>query len=211
MREGQPAKGLVRRQHGSDGPLDVLDSLLELWIVLRQRQRPSIESQRLGQFGTPVVNIRHSPKRGKVVARRVEHVRQFSFGGVELVGLDERAAKRNTGRQIVRVPSQASPARSNRFLEVPGASVLFPKLRKRDGRRVLLDPSSKLLNPGVLSHVRDYGNRIDTDFVIVAVRPAVSVTVNRTTYVVATVTVYVLLVVGVVLTLLNVPSPKSQA
>jgi hypothetical protein len=52
---------------------------------------------------------------------------------------------------------------------------------------------------------------ICTFLVIVDVRPAVSVTVNRTTNVVVTVTVNVLLIVGVVLARLTVPSPKSQA
>jgi hypothetical protein len=55
--------------------------------------------------------------------------------------------------------------------------VLFRELRKRNRRRILLDPASKFLNPQVVGHV-PYGTT--TGLVTVAVLPRLSVTVNLT-------------------------------
>ena len=45
---------------------------------------------------------------------------------------------------------------ANRLLELAGAPVLLRELRKRNRRRILLDPASKFFNPLAVRH-EDYG------------------------------------------------------
>ena len=62
--------------------------------------------------------------------------------------------------------------------------MLLGELRKRERRRILPDPAPKLLKAGILRHplplCHCYGVATVTVFVVVVVRPAVSMTVKRT-------------------------------
>ena len=72
---------------------------------------------------------------------------------------------------------QAVPADANGVLELGGTPMLFGKLRKRNRRRILLDPASKFFNPRVVRHER-YGTA--TALMIVLTRPRLSVSLNLT-------------------------------
>ena len=50
------------------------------------------------------------------------------------------------------MPLESCAAHINGSFEIPGTPVLFRELRKRNRRRILLDPASKVFNPGVLGH-----------------------------------------------------------
>ena len=72
---------------------------------------------------------------------------------------------------------QAVPANANGVLELACTPMLFRELRKRNRRRILLDPASKFFNPWVVRHER-YGTA--TALRMVLVRPRLSVSLNRT-------------------------------
>ena len=71
---------------------------------------------------------------------------------------------------------QTGPADPNGVLVLTGTPVLLGKLRKSNRRRIPLDPASKFFNPRVVRHGA-YGTT--SGLVVVAVRPRLSVTVNR--------------------------------
>jgi hypothetical protein len=72
---------------------------------------------------------------------------------------------------------QAGATDVDRVLPATGAPVFFGKLRKRNRRRILVDPASKFFNPRVVGHER-YGTA--TALMIVLTRPRLSVSLNLT-------------------------------
>lgn len=62
---------------------------------------------------------------------------------------------------------------------IADSPVFFGELRKRNRRRILLDPAPKVFNPRVVDHALHYGTTV-TATVTEAVRPRLSVTVSET-------------------------------
>jgi hypothetical protein len=52
---------------------------------------------------------------------------------------------------------ETGPADANRLVVLSGAPMLLGELRKRNRRRILLDPASKFFNPLVVRHAPFYG------------------------------------------------------
>lgn len=79
--------------------------------------------------------------------------------------------------------SQACPTNPNGIVGGTRPPAFFGELRKSDRRRIRLDPASQFENPWTIGgHDFDYGTTV-TCFEIVAVRPALSVTVSVMTLV----------------------------
>src|SRR5262245_2633360 len=78
---------------------------------------------------------------------------------------------------IARVARQPVPAHLDGFLELADSPVLFGKLRKSNRRRILLDPTSKLLNPGVVGTHADQSTALllDLDVYFLGRLPALTV------------------------------------
>ena len=62
---------------------------------------------------------------------------------------------------------------SDGLFELPGPSILFGELRKRNRCRILLDPPSKFFNPEIVRHVC-YGTWTDCVAELARPRPSVS-------------------------------------
>ena len=90
---------------------------------------------------------------GEVFRRALEHQLELALRVVELVQLDERAAERDARGEIPGMQPEAGAADVDRFLVLPGAAAFFGELRKRNRRRILLDPASKVFNARVVSHI----------------------------------------------------------
>jgi len=99
---------------------------------------------------------------------------------LELVQFDERPAQRDSRREIRGVKREPGATHLDRLRQLVRATKFFGKLRKRNRRRVLLDPASKVFDPLIVGHPL-YGTV--TDVWKVPVRPTLSVTVRRTVYV----------------------------
>jgi hypothetical protein len=85
-----------------------------------------------------------------------------------LIELEERAPERHARRQVPGMDGEAGPADLDRFLVLPVAAAFFGELGKRNRRRVLLNPASKVFNPLVVGHFL-YG--VVMSFEVLAVRP----------------------------------------
>jgi hypothetical protein len=109
--------------------------------VARQRERRAMR----GACRAPCRwNIGESANGREVFRSALEDLLQLALRLVELLQFDERAAKRHARGQICGMDVEAGAADVNRFLKHRGPPELFGELRKRDRRRVLLDPSSQI-------------------------------------------------------------------
>src|SRR5258706_11225075 len=131
---------------------EVADGLLEIGIVAREGERGAIKLQRIGQIPTLVMDVGDSADRGQILWRGFQHHAELDLGLVELTELDERTAQRDSRREVAGMKGQAGAARIHRFLMQARPPVFFGKLRKRNRRRVLLDPASKVFNAWIVRH-----------------------------------------------------------
>ena len=173
------------RRRRRERAADFLDRLLEVWIVLRQRERAFVETERRTQLAAPMVDLGDPADRREVFGCAFEDVFELGLRRVELVHLEQRSPERHTRGEITRMDREPRAACGDRVFVVPGPPELFGKLSKSNRRRVLLDPASKLLDAGIVRHspVSDRYGVIVRSCVVVAVLPLLSVTVRRTVYV----------------------------
>ena len=156
------------------------DEVFEVRVVRREFERPTVVGERLVLLAPPVVDVGQPLQRRQVLRRGVEHPLQLVLRLLQLPHLDQRPAERHVRRQVARMVREAGPAGLDRLLEAACPAVFFGELREGNRRLVLLDSASKLFDARVFSH----GSFLLTDAhrpVVVAVRPAESVMVRRTT------------------------------
>ncbi len=102
--------------------------------------------------GPPMLNFRQPANRRQVLRSELEHVLELLLRLIEPADFEQRPAEGDAGRQVGGMPMEAGLAGSDRLFETSGAPVLFGERRKRDGRRVQLDPASELLNARTVRH-----------------------------------------------------------
>ena len=100
-----------------------------------------------------MVNLGDAADGRQVFRRGSEDVFQLGVRRVEVVHLEQRAPERDAGGQIAGMDREARAAGLDRLFVAASAPVLFGELRKRNRRRVLLDPASKLFNARIVRHV----------------------------------------------------------
>jgi hypothetical protein len=157
-------------------PREIVDRFREIGIVARQGQRGPILRERLDKLAAPVMNLRKAANGGQIFWRTLDDHRQFSLGVVVLSEFDERPAQRDARGQIARMDGEPGAADLDGFGMLPRPPVLLRELRERDRRRILLDPASKIFNPGIVGH--QGATLMDLD--ALALTPALSVTVRMT-------------------------------
>jgi hypothetical protein len=134
----------------------------------------------LGRPCSPtLLDIRQLARCRQVVRCGLEDVFELADRFVIPAHFEQGTPKRDASGQICRVLRQAVPADANGVLELTCTPMLFRKLRKRNRRRILLDPASKFFNPRI-HHAGDYGTAIAIGLVTVVDIPLLSVTVNET-------------------------------
>jgi hypothetical protein len=96
------------------------------------------------------MNFRETANRRQVFRSASEHHGELAPCTLEVVDLDEGTPESHAGRQITGMNRKAGAARCDRLLITARSPIFLGKLRKRNRRRILLDPASKLLDPRVL-------------------------------------------------------------
>src|SRR5262245_5511914 len=105
-----------------------------------------------GGVAEALVDLLDAADRGDVLGSRPKDGFQLAAGAVVLAHLDERAAERHTRREVRRVPVQPGAARLDRVFIASDAAELLRECRKRNRRRVRLDPASQFLYARILRH-----------------------------------------------------------
>jgi hypothetical protein len=134
-------------------------------------------SQRFRKVTTAVVDFGDATDGGEVFRGALQDQLELGQRIIQQIELDERSAECDARRKVAGMNGESCAAGLHRLLDMPCAATLFGELRKRNRRRIPLDPASQFLNPRVVGH-RDYGTV--TLVVVVPVRLWSSVTVNLT-------------------------------
>jgi hypothetical protein len=90
--------------------------------------------------------------RNEIVGGSVEHAQELGARIVEAPKFEQGPTECDPRRQIRGVLSQTGLAHPNGLFAVTGPPVFLRELRKRNRRRILQDPASKILNPRVIRH-----------------------------------------------------------
>ena len=96
---------------------------------------------------TTLVKLRDASYGDQVIGGRKQHLLEFSFCLVEPAKLRQGAAERHVRGDIEGMLFEACAAKTHGLVIVTGAAMLFRELRKRNRRRILLNPASKFVNP----------------------------------------------------------------
>jgi hypothetical protein len=87
-----------------------------------------------------------------MLGRRSEHGRQFRERVVELSKVEQRAAERGARGEILGMDRHTGAADAHGFRRAAGAAELFGERRKRQRRRILLDPAPQVFNARAVRH-----------------------------------------------------------
>jgi hypothetical protein len=79
---------------------------------------------------------------------------------------EQRTAKRDSSGEISRVLRETIPTDANGVLELARTPMLFGELRKRNRRRILLDPASKFFNARVVHERYGIGMVLGVDWLV---------------------------------------------
>jgi hypothetical protein len=111
-----------------------------------------VRGREMSDLVSPLMNLGELADSDQVVWRGVENAQKLRTCFVEAAEFKEGAAECHSGREVCRVLCEARLTHPDGFFAVSRAPVLFGQLRKRNRRRILLDPASKILNPRVIRH-----------------------------------------------------------
>ena len=147
-RESVIEHGTLRRK----GAGNFVDGLFEIRIVLREGEGGLVIAKRLAQRATSMMYFGDATNRCQVLGSGAEYPFELRLRRVELVNLEECPPERDARGKIPGMDGETGSAGVNRIFIQPGAAVLFGELRKRNRRRILLDPASKLFYAGIVRH-----------------------------------------------------------
>ena len=91
-----------------------------------------------------MMDLGQAADRGKIFRCAREHLVELALRLVELIQFEESPSERDPRGQVAGVNGEAGAADVDRLLALPGPSELFGELRKRNRRRIRLDPASKI-------------------------------------------------------------------
>ena len=120
--------------------------------MARESECRLVVRERFAEATASMVHLCDASDGRKVFRRGFEHALELDLRCIELVHFEQRTAERDTRRQVTRVNCEAGAARRDRVLITARATVLFGELRKRNRRRILLDPASKFFYTGIVRH-----------------------------------------------------------
>ncbi len=188
---GSCSRGVHRLRHLFR---DLIDGVLDLRVMLGNMERRSVLLQCFRKLAAPVVDFGEATDRRKVFRRRAKDVLELLTCLVEASQLEQRAPERDASGQVGGVTLQSGLARGYRFFEAASTPVFFGESRKRDGRRVHLDPAFQFFDARALgpqsrsvppivragAMLSASGNCTGTDVEVVPLRPASSTTTSVT-------------------------------
>jgi hypothetical protein len=100
----------------------------------------------------PLVDFRKTADRRQVLRGKSQDRFEFLLRFLEASNVNERAAERDVGGEIGRMADEAGGAGIDRLFETPGPPVFLCECRKRNGRRVRLDPAFEFLKSRRVRH-----------------------------------------------------------
>jgi hypothetical protein len=106
----------------------------------------------LGRVAEAFVDLRQAARGRDILRRRTQDCLELFARGIEIARFDQRTAERHARRQICRMALEARGTDFNRFLIAAETPVFLRERRKRNRRRVGLDPASQFLYPRILRH-----------------------------------------------------------
>ena len=109
-----------------------------------------------------LMDLRELTYRNEIVGGSVEHAQELGARIVEAPKFEQGPTECDPRRQIRGVLSQTGLADPNGLFAVTGPPVFLRELRKRNRRRILQDPASKIFNPRVIASRLDYRRRVAT-------------------------------------------------
>jgi hypothetical protein len=134
--------GLLGRLHLTS---QFCDGLLEVGIVAREAQRRTVVHQRLFELALPSQRVGKAANGRQILRRRPQYLLEFGLCVRVLAKFEQRAAEGYSRREIRGMYEESGAADVHRFLKHAGSPVLFRELGKSNRRRVLLDPSSEIV------------------------------------------------------------------
>ena len=138
----------------------------------------------IGQVPRAMVNLGEPADRREVFRRSAEDVLELLARLVVATELEQRSTERHPRRKIGGMPLQTGEAGGNRFVVLAGAPVFLGERRKRNRRRVQLNPASQFFYSAAIGQrqnsIAKFYGPTETCPVTVLVRPTSSVTVSVT-------------------------------
>jgi len=98
------------------------------------------------------MNFRELADRNQVIGSGIQDAQELGARLLEPAKLEESPSECDARGQKRRMLDEAGLANPDRFLAIAGAPVFLGKLRKRNRRRIPLNPASKVFNPWVVRH-----------------------------------------------------------
>jgi len=99
-----------------------------------------------------MMNLGQAPNGREILWRQLQNVLEFLPGILKPSHFDECAAKRDVGGEIRGMTHQTGLAGFNGFLVAFSAPIFLGESRKRNGRRVRLDPAFQFLDARRIRH-----------------------------------------------------------
>src|SRR5262245_32855049 len=124
----------------------------EFRIVRRQSDRRAIQGHRLRQIAAPLEDVAERTQGGEILRCILQDEVELPLRVIELAELQQRPAERHARGEISGMSVEAATADVDRFLVAAQAAAFFGELRKRNRRRILFDPASKVFQSGVVRH-----------------------------------------------------------
>ena len=117
---------------------------LQVRIVRGEHQRGLILTERAGRVAATPVDLGEAANGRQILGRTGNDAFEFELGFVEAVEGDKGAPEREPGGDIARMAAETGRAHLDGLAERARPPVLFGELRKRNRRRVLANPASKI-------------------------------------------------------------------
>lgn len=104
------------------------------------------------RLAPPPTNFLDALERAQVIRRSRQHRGQLGKGVIELSEIEKRPPQRGARSEIFGVNREAGPADADRFPRPAGTAKFLGERRKRQRRRILLDPASQIVDARAVRH-----------------------------------------------------------
>jgi len=121
-------------------------------LVTERDLRRHVRGREVSNLVSALMYLRELADSDQVVWRRVKDPQKLRTRFVETAEFKEGAAECHSGREIRWMLCEARLTHPDGCFAVSRAPVFLGQLRKRNRRRILLDPASKIFNPRVVRH-----------------------------------------------------------
>jgi hypothetical protein len=166
-----------------DGLRQLSDRALQFRIVRRHSDRRSVLRHGVRGVAATPVHVAKRTNGREILGRALKDGFELLLRGVELVEVQQGPAERYARGKIRGMSGEAAAAHIDGFLMLAQATALFGELRKRNRRRIVFDPASKVFQSDAVRHAVPEGRGYlvtTTVLKTLELRPTSSVTPRTT-------------------------------